>query len=136
MSSKSAYGEPSNFQLAGPLARFSLARSLLGKGLTAGLVSLCLGSVSFADDWNVQGIVSGEILYDDNIRLDAEDNREISTFGGGEQATSGLGVRWLMIDAALQMFQDVGLMGSGLYTFSLLYPQYRSLDDQSTTEAG
>ena len=42
--------------------------------------------------------------------------------------------RLMMLDAALQAIKDRGgLWGTGLYTFALLYPQYRNVAEQGTT---
>ncbi len=60
---------------------------------------------------------------------------------GGNEATSvALNVateaeshRWVMLDTASQLIvSDGGLFGTGLYTFSLLYPSVRPLADQSS----
>jgi hypothetical protein len=51
---------------------------------------------------------------------------------GSSEVDSSLNVRWLMLDAAFQIAANSGINGTGLYTFSLLYPAYRSLGDQST----
>jgi O-antigen ligase len=46
---------------------------------------------------------------------------------------TGMSVRWSMVESAFRIALDTGFVGTGLFTFSLLYPAYRSLDDQSTS---
>ena len=132
MTSKFAYGKRPVLPPAGPGSRSSVARSLVAIGLTAGLVSLCLGSASFADDWNAEGTVSGEFLYDDNIRLDAADNEEISTFGAilsPQFDFTGAGPQW-------DFLANVRLDAAGFESDSSLnyFEQYLTLDSNYRTQ--
>jgi hypothetical protein len=45
---------------------------------------------------------------------------------------AGVSIRGALYSSAWQMFLDAPLLGTGIFTFSLLYPLYRQLGDQST----
>lgn len=76
------------------------------------------------------GVLTGVVLYVGFTPLD-------TPMGFSDQVRDGVtgaeSPRWLMLKSTLAMaLGELPGLGVGLYGFSLLYPQYRSLDEQDT----
>ena len=57
----------------------------------------------------------------------------MSDVGSGPQDVEpGISQRWIILQSTWEALQAQGLWGSGVYTFSLLYPLYRSYADQTS----
>jgi hypothetical protein len=74
-------------------------------------------------------VVLGFACYALSVLLLPETGARVT--GGGDLSTT-LDVRGAMLDSALAMWRDHPLLGAGIGTFRVLYPNYRGLGDQVT----
>ena len=128
------------FQVGGLAAVFSLALlathsrfAMLALGLIVSawwLLSLWQTSARRVLVAVSLGVLLGAALYVGFAPLDTPKDLSEQIFDGAKVAESP---RWLMLKSTLAMaLGELPGVGVGLYGFSLLYPQYRSLDEQDT----
>ncbi len=81
--------------------------------------------------WHYSGLVALAMVAYATFALRAPDLLQGMT--GAAPGVDPEAIRLSILDAAWRAVGEHGVLGTGLYTFSLLYPGYRSVVDQSTT---
>jgi len=115
------------------LAAHSRVAMLVVAGVSLGSLLCCIW---FRLHWPQAAAVAAAAVLAAGLYLGVDQNGLTAAVAQEQSAQDGGGVRWLMLEAALRAVWDRGgVSGTGLGTFTLLYPLYRSLDEQSTVGA-